>query len=110
MTTKVLIVNHGPDQVLVRTVQYGPDVEVPPGEKPKVMLDTIIAPQGDELFYVHTNQQLLIGEKRPAVPCPSCHGGLKVNYGDHIGWCHVCPEGRAESRKVGNDAPEPNQS
>lgn len=64
MTTKVLIVNHGPDQVLVRTVEYGPDVKLPPGEKPKAVDDRYIAPQEDCLFWVHRNQQLLIGEKQ----------------------------------------------
>ncbi len=64
MTTKVLIVNHGPDLVLVRTVEYGPDVQQIPGAGPKVVDDKYIAPQEDCLFWVHRNQQLLLGEKQ----------------------------------------------
>lgn len=63
MTTRVLIVNHGPDPVLVRTVYYGPDLTPPPGENPKA-LDTLLQPATSKEFYVHTNQQLMLGEKR----------------------------------------------
>lgn len=65
MTTKVLIVNHGPDPVLVREVFYGPDLSPPSGKNPAAR-DTLLAPQDSKTFYVHTNQQLLVGEKRPA--------------------------------------------
>lgn len=67
MTTKVLIVNFGPDPVLVRTVQHSVEniaADVPP----KVLADTIIQPTGCMDFYVHDHQQLLVGEKRGAVP------------------------------------------
>lgn len=63
MTTKVLIVNHGPDPVLVRTVDYGP-CDLGTGNPAKVLTDILVQPTNSEEFYVHTQQQLLIGEKR----------------------------------------------
>jgi hypothetical protein len=62
VTTKVLIVNFGPDPVLVRTVQYEP---TPSFEKDhKVIEDMIIDVQGSRVFWVHEFQQLIVGEKR----------------------------------------------
>lgn len=63
MTTKVLIVNHGPDPVLVRTVDYGPDMR-DLGHAPIVVSDYLMQPTTSKEFYVHRNQQLLVGEKR----------------------------------------------
>lgn len=65
MTTKVLIVNHGPDPVLVRTVDYGPDMR-DLGQPAIVAADDLLQPTTSKEFYVHIGQQLLIGEKRPA--------------------------------------------
>lgn len=64
MTTKVLIVNHGPDKVLVRTVCYGPD-DLLTDKQPQVLLDSIVHPTEARAFWVHIGQQLLVGEKRP---------------------------------------------
>lgn len=63
MTTEVLIVNFGPDPVLVRVVEYGPaDLATP---KPAMVIDDrLLHPTESQNFYVHTSQQLLIGEKR----------------------------------------------
>lgn len=63
MTTKVLIANFGPDNVLVRIVDYGPD-DVGKGIGAKVVTDTIVPPGGSHEGWVHTHQQILIGEKR----------------------------------------------
>lgn len=63
MTTKVLIVNFGPDPVLVRTVDYGP-ADLPTKNPAIIVDDQIVAVQQSREFYVHVQQQLLIGEKR----------------------------------------------
>lgn len=63
MTTKVLIVNHGPDPILLRIVDYGPDIKAL-GMAANVIDDRILHPTQSTEAYVHTNQQLLIGEKR----------------------------------------------
>lgn len=68
MTTKVLVVNHGPDALLVRTVQYANadlDLIAEYGDKGhKVIEDMIVGPTESKVFWVHTHQQLLVGEKR----------------------------------------------
>lgn len=62
MTTKVLIVNHGPDPILVRAVEYGPPTDIP--KAATVLIDRTLQVTQSAEFYVHTDQQLLIGEKR----------------------------------------------
>lgn len=64
MTTKVLIVNHGPDPVLVRTVDYGPE-DLGTNAPASVISDELLQPTHSREFYVHQHQQLMIGEKRP---------------------------------------------
>jgi hypothetical protein len=61
MTTKVLIVNHGPDSLLVRTVHYSdPDSN----KSHEVIEDMVLGQSECKVFWVHTHQQLLVGEKR----------------------------------------------
>lgn len=59
MTTKVTILNHGPDQVMVRT--FSKDSE--PGDDSKAYSDMeVIHPGRHKEFYVHKNQALDIDE------------------------------------------------
>lgn len=63
MTTKVLIVNHGPDPVLVRTVDYN-EAHRQAGHEPLVMSDVLVQPTESAVCWVSQDQQLLVGEKR----------------------------------------------
>lgn len=64
MTTRVLLVNHGPDHVLVRTFtkdNHGTgmrDVHWHPHPD-------LVAPGTVKEFYVHSNQGLTVDEERP---------------------------------------------
>lgn len=66
MTTKIVIVNCGPDPVLVRSVDYGIGHKEA-GVEPRVLDDRLIAVHGHEKFWVHKHQQLLVGEKRAEI-------------------------------------------
>ena len=64
MTTKVLIVNFGPDHVLVRT--FTKDNE--PGDSSfNCPTADYVAPGNGKEFYVHSNQGLIVDEERKPV-------------------------------------------
>lgn len=63
MTTKVLIANFGPDDVLIRLVDYGPH-DLGTGIPAKVVTDTVVTRGNSFEGWVHEHQQILIGEKR----------------------------------------------
>lgn len=63
MTTKVLIANFGPDDVLIRLVDYGPQ-DLGTGNPAKVVTDTVVTRGNSFEGWVHEHQQILIGEKR----------------------------------------------
>lgn len=61
MTTKVLIVNHGPDFLLVRT--FAKDNE--PGDNDMYFSAAeFLSPATSKEFYVHSNQGLLLDEDK----------------------------------------------
>lgn len=63
MTTKVLIVNHGPDPVLVRTVDYS-EAHAKAGHEALVLKDELLQPTESLVCWVSQDQQLMVGEKR----------------------------------------------
>lgn len=64
VTTKVLIANFGPDSVLVRTVAFGPE-DQKAQKMPEAIEDRVVPVHGHEEFWVHSHQQLMVGERRP---------------------------------------------
>jgi hypothetical protein len=62
MTTEVIIVNLGPDPVLVRTVQYADEAKGYYGPH-SVVEDLLVNVHDSKKFWVHRHQQLLVGER-----------------------------------------------
>ena len=65
MTTKVLLVNFGPDVVVVRAVAYSYEAKTA-GVPPQVLNDADVTPGTSKEFWVHSHQQLLVGEVKPS--------------------------------------------